>query len=363
MTEHNYNLENMIYRPGMFRYFLPMTLNHPNYTDEFRKDLGQKFEETIITCSYNQLDCMNDWAWYFDSFYGSCYRFNTGKNELGQLVEDKRSNKGGKINGLQVSLYMDYFDGLNNYNSFSTILGAHVYINNKYVLPTMFEGYDLAANAENNVIMNRVISKKQPRPYSNCLLDIETHSKNILTEFFKANNKTYSKSECFLYCYQRTLVDTCNCYDNSVPNVTFGVLPCFSINEFFCNMLLFQTFFGEEAEKNCSAECPNYCESESYQVTINHSYLGSKLYYYDSVLKNAVLCKKEFNVTPKELQNMVLNGSLSLEQIEAKLKNKLFNVNFYYDDLSFTLITETPKYQLGDVVSNVGGLRKDSIFD
>jgi hypothetical protein len=54
----------------ILRYYVPMTANHPNYTDEFRKELGQPWEEIAIECAYNNGDCRDDWVWHFDPYYG-----------------------------------------------------------------------------------------------------------------------------------------------------------------------------------------------------------------------------------------------------------------------------------------------------
>jgi hypothetical protein len=53
-----------------YRYYVPMTANHPNYTDEFRKELGQSWEEMLLGCIYNNEDCRDDWVWHFDPYYG-----------------------------------------------------------------------------------------------------------------------------------------------------------------------------------------------------------------------------------------------------------------------------------------------------
>jgi hypothetical protein len=47
-----------------------MTANHPNYTDDFRKELWPAWHETLVDCVYNWYTCKRDCSWRFDSYYG-----------------------------------------------------------------------------------------------------------------------------------------------------------------------------------------------------------------------------------------------------------------------------------------------------
>jgi hypothetical protein len=81
-----------------------MSLNNPNITDGFRKSMGSSFDEFLIKCSYNQKACYGDeWVWYFDAYYGNCWRFNSGKTQNGTPIESLVSTKGGKWNGLSLT--------------------------------------------------------------------------------------------------------------------------------------------------------------------------------------------------------------------------------------------------------------------
>jgi hypothetical protein len=55
---------------GYLRYYVPMTANHPNQTDETRKLLGSPLQEMILSCSFNLKDCIEDWQWHYNSYYG-----------------------------------------------------------------------------------------------------------------------------------------------------------------------------------------------------------------------------------------------------------------------------------------------------
>ena len=52
------------------------------------------------------------------------------------------------------------------------------------------------------------------------------------------------------------------------------------------------------------------------------------------------------------IRSKFLNKSLTF----MDLQNSVSALNVYYDDLSYTLISQQPKLQLVDLISNVGGL-------
>jgi hypothetical protein len=78
-----------------------MTLNTPDVTDDMRKSMGSPFNEFVLTCEFNQKECNeSSWPWYFDGFYGSCWRFNGALDLNNTPVKIVESTKRGKWNEL-----------------------------------------------------------------------------------------------------------------------------------------------------------------------------------------------------------------------------------------------------------------------
>jgi hypothetical protein len=123
--------------------------------------------------------------WHWDSYYGSCWRFNSDA--------DKFSTKDGKINGLNLNLYIASVD---DFYSFKSTRGAHIYIHNKSSNPLFFEGFDVGVNIESNIIVSREFSSSLSSPYSSCVQDI-TYFGSVFTEMFVKNNKEYTQQSCF----------------------------------------------------------------------------------------------------------------------------------------------------------------------
>ena len=86
-----------------------MTLSAVNFTDAYRQSLGSPFDEFVISCKFKTYRCEpSNWVWYFDFFYGNCWRFNTGVDNNGSQIDKLVSTKGGRWNGLALT-YLRFF--------------------------------------------------------------------------------------------------------------------------------------------------------------------------------------------------------------------------------------------------------------
>ena len=60
--------------------------------DEIRKKIGHRLEDLLISCKFNGNACtFEDFSWKFDRYFGNCFIFNSGKNNLEQSIELKKS--------------------------------------------------------------------------------------------------------------------------------------------------------------------------------------------------------------------------------------------------------------------------------
>jgi hypothetical protein len=255
---------------------------------------------------------------------------------------------------------MDYLDGLENHLSFTQSLGAHIIISNhsESRQPSIFDGTDAAVDKQTNFVMSRVFSNRLGEPYSKCVKDISTYEANTFTRFFLENNFTYTQKSCFNLCFQRRLVDECKCFDNSIDSLMYSKhnRACESINDFKCSERIFENFYLNDVISNCSLECPYECSSSSLSYTVTFSDYSTHNNYLSLLQSNHELCVKFFNKTYDELKNDLVKGIMSLGEVAAKFKRKTLFLNFYYEDLGYTQVDETPKSDISDLVSQVGGL-------
>ena len=63
------------------------------YTDREKRRLGHSVEDFLIECKFDDVFCnlTEDFVWYFDNIYGNCFKYNTGRNSRGQLLDLKKA--------------------------------------------------------------------------------------------------------------------------------------------------------------------------------------------------------------------------------------------------------------------------------
>lgn len=89
------------------RAYVGLSLSSSAYDDTFRRSIGYNLSDMLLSCSYAGYICnSNDFEWYFDVFFGNCYRFNSGKYANGSNAPIWLSTKAGSINGLTIELFL-----------------------------------------------------------------------------------------------------------------------------------------------------------------------------------------------------------------------------------------------------------------
>lgn len=54
-------------------------LANSNLTKSTLKSFGYKLDDILLSCTFNLLDCDTSYfEWYYDLFFGNCYKFNSG---------------------------------------------------------------------------------------------------------------------------------------------------------------------------------------------------------------------------------------------------------------------------------------------
>ena len=90
-------------------------------------------------------------------------------------------------------------------------------------------------------------------------------------------------------------------------------------------------------DAECQKECPMECEQVNYDYQISQSNFPSP-YHADNLKENPTIRSK-------------LGENLTFENI----KESVASLNIYYEDNQFTIIEETPKTSIGDLLGSIGG--------
>ncbi len=128
---------------------------------------------------------------------------------------------------------------------------------------------------------------------------------------------------CLQLCFELDYIEKnpCNCSNTSLGNVWTDCFLKFENNPMGCTIKNKQDFFEKSVLEKCLKYCPLQCDSERYFYTISSSNTISKL----------------------------INSS--------SLGNDNFTTFWiFYNNLNVQFITQKPKIQLFDLISNIGGI-------
>ena len=310
-------------------------MNSPNISDEEKKSYGSSLDEMVIFCNYNMQKCNeSNFEWFYDSRFGNCFRFNS--------VDNLITYSGGKMNGLNLKLFIDHASDL--YDGYTSSLGAQVFVHNRSVFPSIYDGFALPIGMESSIIVGRKFTSRLPAPFSDCIDSIDTFG-SVFTKFFTENRLIYSQEKCFSLCFQRKLTDVCGCFDTSMSQMSFRKRACLNYSDFKCSSQLFSDFYNNRVIQNCSQECPLECLSQIvYPTSITYSDFSVSTYNFVLLSESSALRKKYFGWDGdlSSLINKNYSTENELKSLYLRLKDifskKVLSLNVYYDDLVFTSI-------------------------
>jgi len=269
---------------------------------------------------------------------GACLRFNSGKNMNGKETEQNKNFQSGSKSGLEMEIFIGDVD--QNRNVFSKEHGYIIFIQNKTDFDSADnEGISISPGTSTRIILSKNSWKKEPSPYIDCINDlttIESYPSQTFKDSF-SQNKTYSYFDCYNTCYFNFIKLKCNCCldrhnkDERVCYVSFDIIEkdieCIINNsiEFSKNPLYL---------RDC--DCPFECERTFYTYLTSYSQFPT-LQYSSYLLESDLIKRKYPNITYEQL------------------KKSVARVQIFYDEMKETVIEESVKTEISDLISNLGG--------
>jgi len=317
-------LKNFSYVNEMTR----MYVSQNSYGDSKRKLLGNPIG--IQDCSFNSKPCSStDFTWYYQYNYGNCLQFNTGANST--IVRTTTTE--GQLNGLSLSLTIP-----NNNNIYPNLegRGLKLFVHNKTFAPRLSDLINIKAGLATNVAIGKTFSFKTPNPYSECQ-DLTSFTSEYESALKEAN-LPYRQYDCFKLCLQQLIIDNCDCYWTRYTNLDSSKLPCLNLTQLYCINDQNNAF---EITNECLEECPLECDTVTYDVkTTCLDYPSTTLYNY---LANNTAYTQSFLINTGKVFSSTTATSY------------LISINVFYPFTEYTLITESPKTFIFDLISQIGG--------
>jgi hypothetical protein len=323
-------------------YFIRLARSNLLKDNQNMSKYSQPLEKILISCDYAGLKCdSNDFDLIYNSIYGNCFQFNSGRNRT-----IRKMTKLGKFNGLTLELYVGLSDEL---NKLALNKGLFVSISNQtdYPFDYLPNSFDIQSGLETNIQVERFVYNQLPQPYSKCNLEI-TEMNNINafdSDFYRtmlSTNYSYSRESCLDICYQIYLNESCNCFDYSVSFRFPDMKICHNKQQFDCtNNFYYNKFIlNDFIDVNCLKKCPMECTKMKFNNYLSYSTYPSD--FYVNSIRNEKTFSKYFSMNHKN-------------DFDMNLKNNLVKLNVFYDSLSLVTLKESPTMTIIDLFSSIGG--------
>jgi len=314
-------------------YLLRILVNqdpHKVITDTNRKSYGYEIENMLISCYFNYQPCYSaDFTYFYHSYYGNCYTFNSGVYSNGTKYRIKTSSLSGAGYGLNLELYLGdpYYTWDFHIND-----GIYLAIQNQSSKP-LWSGNILKVSsaAETDFIIKRNFVTNLPSPYGTCTLNGSDSS--YYNYIVKTLGTNYDEMFCFQLCLQDNIVKYCGCYSSFYP--AYGA----NSSNSYCNTLnlkecMLNYTSTSDITKSCRTLCPYNCSYTKYDILSTRGSYPN--YRYMANLDGFLLSQR------------------GIKQIN-KTAASYAKVNIYYEDLRYSTTTETPQILWTDLISNLGG--------
>ncbi len=295
-------------------------------TVSFCSEFEKNFEISFSGFWFNNQRLENDWKnhldIYTDTYYGKCYRFNSGKNMLNKSIPIKYSKRSGNFDGFSMSFYS------NTSKDYGSVV---VSIHNRTQIPSSIFNQEtyVSAGSYNFFIIKRIYDQKLDHPYNDCYKNVSLsviHNKTLINYIKNKTNWEYTQNKCILLCKNLIFNETnnCSCSLNSLDD---------EINN-RCNLTkkpCIDEFMNDYNQDLCfNSYCPLECDSFTYDITLKTQ---SRIAY----------------------GNISKNAKHSGYKTYENYTKTFYGIRIYYEELKYTLISQQSKIELFGLISNIGG--------
>jgi hypothetical protein len=270
---------------------------------------------------------------------GEYYKFNSGKDINGNEVEFKYQKKVGFYGGLTAEVFI----GRPNEFMSSKLPQTHtsffsMYIHNKSLNPveSSDEPIKLTPGLSTELKISRVFTERLPYPYNDCVDDLSllnSHDSLLVKHILAKTKSSYRQKDCFDLCLAQYLIQSCNLTSSPLG------FP-WELAGFDCAEKEYENFITKNIHEFCKLDCPLECNSIDFNIEVMTSLFPNENYAKELMNNSKIKSKYPagYNITLEDLSKSLVQFSV------------------YYKNFDYTLVSQTPKQELVDCVSNVGGL-------
>lgn len=233
---------------------------NPESLEKVLKNTTELLEFTLINCSFGNSRCNHtDFNFVEMSEFKKCYSFNSGFVNKKQ-IPIKKINVFDKIHGFKIELNLENNKSCRSPLAISS--GLEVYIHEpSYNLDEDDDAILVKPNTEVDISLELTSVKKLSKPYSDCYKNLDSKKIEKSSLIFETNNltSTYTQQYCLKLCYQKYLIENCNCFETNLPNYSpLGITKCtkFIDSLYTCQYLTKKLFYNGKNDQDCLSKCP-----------------------------------------------------------------------------------------------------------
>ncbi|XP_078373784.1 epithelial sodium channel subunit alpha-like isoform X2 [Oculina patagonica] len=297
--------------------------------EEELKSYGHQIDDMILTCHFNNLECLEGdmkkfWTQFWHNRYGNCYTFNKGLDANGSQMNVLNSSQPGFGLTLEINIEQNEY-----VSQLSQEAGVRVLIGVQKEMPFPYEqGMSVSPGFSTAIQLRKVIiGRLDPFENNSC----EARTDQFDNSMFSRYNITYTTMACKVSCLASMMENRCGCIMHMLKYD--GKPVCKSENSSVVKCV--NTVFEEYDNGSCNEFCQERCREEGFKTTVSLAKWPSS--QYKSTLDAEIGDK--------------VGGNHSKETSEHFLKVKV-----YYGELNYEVIEEEYAYTSASFLSDIGGL-------
>ncbi|RMZ96413.1 DEgenerin Like [Brachionus plicatilis] len=308
-----------------------------NKYEHFLPNVSFGLNEMIVNCEFQINECnKQNFEYFWLPSYGNCFKFNSGKNSIGEKISIEDSKIPGKKYGLRLELFSGF---LNKDLDLIRSSGINLFIHNhSTVIFSESDSISLSNGFEFDIVVSQEYSYKLSKPHSNCIKD-PTSINSFQSDLYRKSIELYGRYQqktCLIMCYHEFIKMKCDCYYPEALGATYNT-SCNSNHQMKCSQNEYLNYLNSDHSLKCFDMCPKECETFYYKTMLSFADFPSP--YYAQLMIDNPTYKDKWNFSSSKM-----------------IKKSVVAVNIYHDDISLTHVNETPAMNINQLISNIGGI-------
>ena len=326
------------------------------FTQSEMKYNGYQKSDFIVQCTFDSKKCNSNWFKTFQNpYYGNCFSFNSIiDRNISEPIFIRSSSKTGQEFGLKLTLFLDVEDyiGILGQNA-----GARAMVYDPEVRANVrSQSFAVGAGLDTFISMRMHQVEREGGRYGNCTSSWPRWLE--LNSDFKQKWPKYDRETCLFFCVENAMASRCQCIDSYETNysINSGIN---NASNYYCDPTdkvqseCRQNIYRDFKSNNLScSRCPQGCKTTSFSQQQSMSPWPTENFSPFFVSK---MLKSNSERVVSYVEDVVSNANISQSTLSASVRRNFARLEVYYETLNFEKMSESPGYEIVDLLSDFGG--------